>query len=46
MRAGKPEDHKQAIFDGFYRALRETFDVPAFHSIGGRSRRRRRRERR
>lgn len=28
MRAGKPEGHKQAIFDGLYRALRETFDVP------------------
>lgn len=28
MRAGKPETYKQAIFDGLYRALHETFDVP------------------
>lgn len=28
MRAGKPEAYKQAIFDGLYRALHETFDVP------------------
>jgi 4-oxalocrotonate tautomerase len=28
MRAGKPEAHRQAIFDGLYRAMRETFNVP------------------
>lgn len=28
LRAGKPETHRQAIFDGLYRALREEFDVP------------------
>ncbi|USI71566.1 tautomerase family protein [Sphingomonas morindae] len=28
MRAGKPDAYKQAIFDGLYRAMRETFDVP------------------
>ncbi|MBP0446332.1 tautomerase family protein [Roseomonas sp. SSH11] len=28
MRAGKPEAYRQAIFDGLYRALHETFDVP------------------
>ncbi|RBP14383.1 phenylpyruvate tautomerase PptA (4-oxalocrotonate tautomerase family) [Roseiarcus fermentans] len=28
LRAGKPEAYRQAIFDGLYRALRETFDVP------------------
>lgn len=28
MRAGKSEAYKQAIFDGLYRALHETFDVP------------------
>lgn len=28
MRAGKPEAYRQAIFDGLYRALRDTFDVP------------------
>ncbi|WP_395701364.1 tautomerase family protein [Aquabacterium sp.] len=28
MRAGKPEAYRQAIFDGLYRALRETFNVP------------------
>lgn len=28
MRAGKSEAYKQAIFDGIYRALHETFDVP------------------
>lgn len=28
MRAGKPEAYRQAIFDGLYRALRETFSVP------------------
>ncbi len=28
LRAGKPESHRQAIFDGLYRALREEFDVP------------------
>ncbi|HYD70812.1 tautomerase family protein [Azospirillum sp.] len=28
MRAGKPEAYRQAIFDGLYRAMRETFDVP------------------
>jgi 4-oxalocrotonate tautomerase len=29
MRAGKPEAYRQAIFDSLYRAMRETFDVPA-----------------
>jgi len=28
LRAGKPEAHRQAIFDSLYRALRDTFDVP------------------
>ncbi|MBR0683866.1 tautomerase family protein [Roseomonas eburnea] len=28
LRAGKPDAHRQAIFDGLYRAMRETFDVP------------------
>ncbi len=28
MRAGKPEAYRQAIFDGLYRAMRETFSVP------------------
>lgn len=28
MRAGKPVAYRQAIFDGIYRAMRETFDVP------------------
>ncbi len=28
MRAGKPEAHRKAIFDGLYRAMRETFNVP------------------
>ena len=28
MRAGKPEAYRQAIFDGLYRAMRETLDVP------------------
>jgi 4-oxalocrotonate tautomerase len=28
LRAGKPDAYKQAIFDGLYRAMRETFDVP------------------
>lgn len=28
MRAGKPEAYRQAIFDGLYCALRETFNVP------------------
>lgn len=28
LRSGKPEAYRQAIFDGVYRALRETFDVP------------------
>lgn len=28
MRAGKPETYRQAIFDGLYRAMRETFNVP------------------
>ena len=28
LRAGKPEAYRQAIFDGLYRAMRETFDVP------------------
>ena len=28
MRAGKPEAYRQAIFDGLYRAMRETLNVP------------------
>jgi len=28
LRAGKPETYRRAIFDGVYRAMRETFDVP------------------
>ncbi|WP_063581914.1 tautomerase family protein [Achromobacter ruhlandii] len=28
LRSGKTEAHRQAIFDGVYRALHETFDVP------------------
>lgn len=28
MRAGKPGGYRQAVFDGIYRAMRETFDVP------------------
>jgi 4-oxalocrotonate tautomerase len=28
MRTGKTDSYRQAIFDGIYRALRETFDVP------------------
>ena len=28
MRAGKPPAYRQAIFDGLYRAMRETFNVP------------------
>jgi 4-oxalocrotonate tautomerase len=28
LRAGKPESHRQAIFDGVYGAMRETFNVP------------------
>ena len=28
LRAGKPDTYKQAIFDGLYRAMRETFSVP------------------
>ncbi|WP_263145884.1 tautomerase family protein [Pseudomonas sp. RIT-PI-AD] len=28
LRAGKPDSHRQAIFDGVYQALRETFNVP------------------
>lgn len=28
LRAGKPEAYRQAIFDGVYSALRETFNVP------------------
>jgi len=28
LRAGKPETYQRAIFDGVYRAMRETFDVP------------------
>lgn len=28
LRSGKTEAYRQAIFDGVYRALRETFDVP------------------
>lgn len=29
LRAGKPEAYRQAICDGLYRAMHETFDVPA-----------------
>ena len=28
MRAGKPDAYRQAIIDGIYRALRDTFNVP------------------
>jgi len=28
LRAGKPEAYRQAIFDGLYRAMRETLNVP------------------
>ncbi|HKU07453.1 MAG TPA: tautomerase family protein [Bradyrhizobium sp.] len=28
LRAGKPESYRQAIFDGLYRAMRETLHVP------------------
>jgi 4-oxalocrotonate tautomerase len=28
MRSGKPEAYRQAIFDGLYRAMRETLNVP------------------
>lgn len=28
MIAGKPDSYRQAIFDGLYRAMRETFSVP------------------
>jgi 4-oxalocrotonate tautomerase len=28
LRAGKPEAYRQAIFDGLYRAMRETQGVP------------------
>lgn len=28
LRVGKPEAYRQALFDGVYRALRETFNVP------------------
>ncbi|MBP0580345.1 tautomerase family protein [Labrys sp. LIt4] len=28
MRAGKPQAYRQAIFEGLYQAMRETFDVP------------------
>ncbi|VVE19260.1 4-oxalocrotonate tautomerase [Pandoraea capi] len=28
LRSGKPEAYRQAIFDGVYDALRETFNVP------------------
>lgn len=28
LRAGKPDSYRQAIFDGLYRAMRETFNVP------------------
>jgi 4-oxalocrotonate tautomerase len=28
LRAGKPAAYRQAIFDGLYRAMRETLDVP------------------
>ena len=29
LRAGKTEAYRQAIFDGIYRAMHETFNVPA-----------------
>jgi 4-oxalocrotonate tautomerase len=28
LRAGKPEAYRQALFDGLYRAMRETLNVP------------------
>lgn len=28
LRAGKPQSYRQAIFDGLYRAMRETLNVP------------------
>lgn len=28
LRSGKPEAYRQAIFDGLYRAMRETLNVP------------------
>jgi phenylpyruvate tautomerase PptA (4-oxalocrotonate tautomerase family) len=28
LRAGKPAAYRQAIFDGLYRAMRETLDIP------------------
>jgi phenylpyruvate tautomerase PptA (4-oxalocrotonate tautomerase family) len=28
LRAGKPEAYRQAILDGLYRAMRDTFNVP------------------
>lgn len=28
LRAGKPDAYRQALIDGVYRAMRETFDVP------------------
>ncbi|KAA1053200.1 tautomerase family protein [Azospirillum argentinense] len=28
LRVGKPEAYRQAIFDGLYRAMHETFNVP------------------
>ncbi len=28
LRTGKPESYRQAIFDGLYRAMRDTFNVP------------------
>ncbi len=28
LRAGKPEAYRQAIFDGLYRAMRDTLNVP------------------
>lgn len=28
LRAGKPEPYRQAILDGLYKAMRETFSVP------------------
>lgn len=28
LRAGKPETYRRAIFDGLYRAMRETLNVP------------------
>ncbi len=30
LRAGKPAAYRQAIFEGLYRAMRETFNVPEY----------------